>query len=64
MALYTNWTVKTLLDNKSAVYKGVPTDVCVLEVLKQSSNLCQVSPFCLEMMLAERVDSGYLLTHR
>lgn len=51
-----------LLDDKAAIYKGTPTDVCISEILEQNS--CDVSPLCFDMMLAERIDTGYLLTHR
>lgn len=61
LGVYTKWTAQTILDNKAAIYKGTPSDVCISEILEQN---CFVSPLCHKMMLANRIDTGYLLTHR
>lgn len=61
LGVYTKWTADTILGNKAAIYKGTSTDVCISEILEQN---CFVSPLCHEMMLASRIDTGYLLTHR
>lgn len=63
MGVY-DWTPQMFLENKAAIYNGIPTDVCILEILEQDSKECRVSPMCFEMMLAKRIDKGYLLTHR
>lgn len=63
--IYRNWSVNTLIENKEAKYRGINTDVCLEEVLTDfDSNRCQVSFLCAEMMLSDRIDTGYLLTHR
>ncbi|CAH0563351.1 unnamed protein product [Brassicogethes aeneus] len=62
--LYTNWTSTDILKNREASYKGVPTDVCLEELLSNSKKYCFVSPLCKQMMLGIRNDTGYLLTHR
>lgn len=63
--MYETWSVQTLLNNKEAKFNGIPTDVCIEEILTNFSlKECKVSPLCAEMMLANRYDTGYLLTHR
>lgn len=64
LGIYHEWTAQMILDNKAAIYKGTPTDVCMSELLEQASTQCRVSPLCYEMMLAKRIDTGYLLSHR
>ncbi|KYB25964.1 UPF0764 protein C16orf89 [Tribolium castaneum] len=61
LGIYKNWTVDDFIKNKRASYKGVPSDYCLMEILQKN---CYVSAFCHEMMLAPRVDTGYLLSHR
>lgn len=66
LGYYKNWTISNILEDKKAIYKGIPTDVCFMELLNGFfvKRACIVSPICYEMMLAEREDRGYLLTHR
>lgn len=68
LGIYQNWTVDVILANKHASYKGIGTDVCLLEALESYSlneiKMCTVGPFCREMMFENRRDFGYLLTHR
>ncbi|RZC37687.1 uncharacterized protein BDFB_005972 [Asbolus verrucosus] len=61
LGIYQNWTIADVIKDKHASYKGVPSDHCLMEILAKD---CYISPFCREMMLAPRVDKGYLLTHR
>lgn len=62
LGVYWNWTRATLLENKAARYEGIASDVCITEILEGSN--CEVSPKCYEMMLENRIDTGYLLSHR
>lgn len=66
LGVYKNWTRNSILSDRKAVYKSVPTDVCFFELLQSlgAKQRCLTSPFCYEMMLDNRVDKGYLLTHR
>ncbi|KAJ3655510.1 hypothetical protein Zmor_014638 [Zophobas morio] len=61
LGIYQNWTALDIVDNKSASYRGVPSDHCLLEILAQN---CHMSRFCADMMVAPRIDTGYLLSHR
>ncbi|KAJ8923299.1 hypothetical protein NQ315_001857 [Exocentrus adspersus] len=67
LGYYKNWTADVIINNKKAVYRNVKSDTCLREIIEQSkpNEQCYVSNICNEMMLdTERVDSGYLLTHR
>lgn len=66
LGFYKNWTRNFILKDKQAVYKGIPTDKCLEELLDASlnHNQCFSSSICYEMMLSNRIDTGYLLTHR
>ncbi|KRT86589.1 hypothetical protein AMK59_583, partial [Oryctes borbonicus] len=69
LGMYQNWTLDYILSNKEAVYNGIHTDVCLEEILRENYEVqaykdCYVSPLCLVIMLAHRVDTMYLLTHR
>ncbi|KAJ8959046.1 hypothetical protein NQ318_022301 [Aromia moschata] len=67
LGYYKNWTTETITGNKMASYKGIKSDVCLREILElsKSNRNCYISTICREMMLDEnRIDSGYLLTHR
>lgn len=59
------WSVETLLNDQEAKFQGIPTDVCVEELLTDfDSTECKIGSLCAEMMLENRNDTGYLLTHR
>lgn len=67
MGYYKNWTTNTIIQEKKASYKGVKSDFCLREILELSEphQPCYISATCEEMMLDKnRVDTGYLLTHR
>ncbi|XP_074034679.1 UPF0764 protein C16orf89 homolog isoform X2 [Leptinotarsa decemlineata] len=67
LGIYKNWTVQKILQQKKAVYKGVKSDRCLVEILNMSAfnGYCYISNICSEMMLdVFRIDTGYLLTHR
>lgn len=61
-----NWTVSDILKDRSAIFEGIQTDVCISELLlfSKRNTECFVSPLCQKMMLGLRSDFGYLLTHR
>nr|XP_023026171.1 uncharacterized protein LOC111514165 [Leptinotarsa decemlineata] len=66
LGIYKNWTVQKILQQKKAVYKGVKSDRCLVEILNMSASngYCYISNICSEMMLdVFRIDTGYLLTH-
>ncbi|CAH1116875.1 unnamed protein product [Phaedon cochleariae] len=67
LGIYKNWTANVILRQKHAIYKGVRSDECLIEILENSPSTgpCFVSEICSDMMLDwHRVDTGYLLTHR
>lgn len=61
LGIYKNWTAADIIRDRTAKYKQIPSDFCLMQILAQN---CYVSSFCKEMMLSSRIDKGYLLTHR
>ncbi|XP_018322615.1 UPF0764 protein C16orf89 [Agrilus planipennis] len=67
--MYNYSDFRRVIAEKNAVYKGVKSDDCLEEILngigrRNTTRLCYISPKCHEMMLADRTDVSYLLTHR
>ncbi|XP_017772152.1 PREDICTED: UPF0764 protein C16orf89-like [Nicrophorus vespilloides] len=58
--IYANWTRETVRENRRAEFDGIGTDFCLEELLRG----CRVGNVCEQMMFADRVDTGYLLSHR
>ncbi|KAK5641340.1 hypothetical protein RI129_009887 [Pyrocoelia pectoralis] len=66
LGIYGSWTVVNVTKNKIARYNGVSSDDCLTELLSslRTHSSCVVSSSCQEFMFGNRVDTGYILTHR
>ncbi|KAK4874240.1 hypothetical protein RN001_013600 [Aquatica leii] len=66
---YDRWTTAFIIKNRSAKYKNVSSNECLHELLQQTpkdfaEHQCYSSDRCKEFMFGNRIDTGYVLTHR
>ncbi|XP_022919123.1 UPF0764 protein C16orf89-like [Onthophagus taurus] len=59
--LHSNWTVDDVMKNKSSSYHGLSSDQCLAEILE---NDCEIGSECSVLMLENRNDTLYVITHR